>query len=805
MAINRKKIKRFFSLGIKIAAVVVLLCLAGGIIFFIRLIDTTNWKDFDPGKLENLAQTLVFYDKDGNEIGGMHSSQNRTNIPLADMPKNVQDALIATEDTRFYSHSGVDLKRIVGALWADLRGGNLSQGASTLSQQLVKNTHLTNEKTWTRKLQEARLALQLERVYTKEQILEMYLNTVYFGKGAYGIEAAAEVYFGKHAKDLTLAQSALLVGILKGPGIYAPHLNMEKSVARRDLILGLMKEQGYIDEEEMKAARKEKVVLAKDTDKQEPYGYFLDAAAQEAEAITKLPREDMVSSGYRVYTSLDAGLQKQLDDVMGNAKNFPPDAKDGEPVQSASIVVDSKTGAVRAIVGGRAYTTKFGLNRATSSRRQPGSAIKPILDYGVAMDRFGYTGATMLQDEAVNYNGYQPKDLGAYQGWVTLRWALMKSLNVPAVRVLHDVGLDSGKDFAGKLGIPFAEGDDNLSLALGGFTQGVTPLELAGAYTAFANGGRLTHPAFVTRIDDPDGNTIYQANPVATVVMSDATAFLMTDILRTTVTGGTASGLKMDNVQVSAKTGTAGWKSADDSRGNRDVWLASYNADVTMVTWMGFDKTDANHVLASKVTGGTYPAQIQKSLYTYLYKNREAPKIEPPESVALVVLDKLALTTTGQTLLATELTPEEQKLYEYFPRSQAPTTQSNYWQTPQTPSGFSVGLSVNSKPEITFIALQDYVRYDLYRIDGFGQTAKIAELKGAANSVVQYEDASASMGIWQYYILPVHPDLNVAGSPTASQAVTVPDPNPPPQPTDDGGFNWSDIFPGLGTPEPEAT
>lgn len=798
MALNRKKIKRIFSLGIKIAAVVVLLCIAGGIIFFIRLIDTTKWKDFDPSKLENLAQTLVFYDKDGNEVGGMHSSQNRTNIPLSDMPDSVQKALIATEDTRFYSHHGVDFQRIIGALWADLRGGSLSEGASTISQQLIKNTHLTNEKTWTRKLQEARLAMQLEQVYSKDQILEMYLNTVYFGKGAYGIEAAAESYFGIHAKELTLSQSALLIGILKGPGIYAPHINMDKSVARRDLILGLMKDQGYINQQQMEAARKEKVVLANNTDKSTQYGFYLDAAEQEAEAITKQPYEDLVSAGYRVYTALDTGLQQQLDDIMANAKNFPADAKDGTQVQSASIVVDSKTGAIKAVVGGRAYTTKFGLNRATGSRRQPGSAIKPILDYGVAIDRFGYTGASMVEDDPVNYGGYQPQDLGTPQGWVTLRYALSKSLNIPAVRILHDIGLESGKDFAGKLGIPFADGDNNLSLALGGFTNGVTPLELAGAYTAFANGGRLSHPAFIIRIDDSDGNTIYQANPVNTVVMSDATAFLMTDILKSTVQAGTATALKMDKIPVYAKTGTAGWNT-----GNRDVWIASYNPDYVMVTWMGFDKTDTAHVLSSKVTGGSYPAQIQKALYSYLYKGTEGPKFDPPPSVTLVALDKLALTTTGQALLATDLTPEDQKLYEYFPTAQAPTTQSTYWQTPVTPTGFSVGLSTNNLPEITFFAIQDYVRYDLYRIDGFGQTAKVAELKGAANSVVQYEDTTATMGTWQYYILPVHPDLNVTGSPTAAQSVTVPDLTP--QPTDTGGGFWNGLFPGIGgnTPAPQ--
>ena len=771
MAVNKKKVKRIIGIIAKVFAVTLLISIAVGTVYFIKLIDTTKWKDFDPTKLENQAQTLVFFDKDNKPIGGMFSSQNRTNIKITDISPTIQKCFIAAEDVRFYSHPGVDIRRIIGAFITDLRMGHISQGGSTISQQLIKNTHLTNEQTITRKLQEARLALQLERVYTKDQILEMYINTVYFGNGAYGLQAAAQSYFGKNASELTIAQGALLAGVLKGPGIYAPHLHMDKSIARRDLVLDLMFKYNFITKEELATAKKEKVILAVKSKEKEQFGFFLDAASQEAESITKIAHEDMISGGYRIYTSMDSSLQSYCDGLISDKNNFPPPAKDGELVQSALVVLDSKTGAVRTVVGGREYTTKMGFNRATSSLRQPGSAIKPVLVYGPAIDRYGYTGATMIQDEPVNYNGYAPADLGKYLGWVTLRQALVRSLNVPAVRVLHDVGLSSCKDFASRLGIRFDKGDNNLSLALGGFTTGVTPLDFAGAYTAFPNGGRVSIPSFISRIEDSEGKVIYQSKYETTPVMTVDTAFIMTDILHNAAASGTASSLNMPKIPVAAKTGTVAW-----DKGNRDVWLASYNPEYTMVTWMGFDRTDNTHYLSSKVTGGSYPAVVQKAIYTYLYKNREAPKFVVPDTVTVVALDKKALLETQQVLLASPLTPEDQKLYEYFPKSQAPTNQSTYWQVPISPTGFSLSLSINNYPNISFLVAQDFARYDLYRIDGFGQTVKIKEFKAANGTIINYVDNTAGLGIWQYYILPVQPDLNVTGSPTQTLSITVTDP-----------------------------
>lgn len=790
------KARKRFRLALKIAAATFLLLTAVGIIWFITLINRTNWKDFDPSKLENQAQTLIFYDKDGKPVGGLWGGQNRTSIPLADVPKHVQEALLAAEDIRFYSHPGVDIQGIVAAGWADITKGKM-RGASTLSQQLMKITHLTNEQTLTRKLQDARLALELERVYTKDQIMEMYLNINYFGYGAYGIEAAAQSYFSKPASELTLAEGALLIGVLKGPGIYAPHLNLEKSVQRRNLILGLMNEYGFITEDEMEEAKAEEVNLKLQSRISANFGFYIDAAENEAMALTGITREDLVSGGYRIYTTMDSALQKQCDQLMGNGELYPANAKDGTEVQGALVVLDSKTGGVRAVVGGREYTTRQGLNRATSSRRQPGSAIKPVLVYGPAIDRFGYNPATMIEDAPADFNGYRPVNAGGkYSGWVTLRQAIVRSINVPAVRVLNDIGLASAKDFAGNAGIQFDAGDDSLAIGLGGFTQGVTPVELASAYTAFANSGNYSKASFVQKIVDADGVVIFENKYPNSPVMTDATAFIMTDILHNAAMSGTAKLLNFNKIPLAAKTGTVAW-----DYGNKDVWLASYNPEYVVVCWMGFDRTDSSHYLSSGTIGGTNPAQVCKEVYLYLYSETAAPKFRMPDSVTLLALDRLALEQTGRILLASPLTPEEQKLYDYFPKTQAPTEISQYWQTPVTPTGFNLALSERGMPVISFLMVQDFARYDVYRINEYGRTEKVTEIPGAAGSIATHEDATAQPGTYSYYVSPVHPQLNVSGSPTQALTITV---TASLQPTAEPGQTspWDDFFDGIFSPEP---
>jgi membrane peptidoglycan carboxypeptidase len=301
-----------------------------------------EWKEFDPYKIAQMQQTLLIYDRYGNQTAALYSKQNRVYVAHSDIPEYVRKAFLAVEDARFYQHGGIDVIRIIGALAEDLKNGNLRQGGSTISQQLVKNTNLTGAKTLSRKLQEAVMAYKLEQVYSKDKILEMYLNYIPFGNGAYGIEAASEVYFGKRVNELTLAQAAMLAGIIKAPAHYAPDENLKKSVERRNLVLSLMRQQGMITQEQQQKASAEPVTLAEPPKSE--VGFFTDMVLYNAEKAISVTSSELLSGGYRIYTTLDQDIQNQAEALFNDAENFPADAEDGEKCEGALVVLDGRLG-----------------------------------------------------------------------------------------------------------------------------------------------------------------------------------------------------------------------------------------------------------------------------------------------------------------------------------------------------------------------------------------------------------------------------------------------------------------------------
>ncbi len=333
---------------------VFLVALIGGTIAFVQMLDIDSWRSFDPDKLVNLQQTSWLYDMNDAQVVSVHGAENRTKILINTLPKTVPQAFVAAEDQRFYSHSGIDIQRIFGALWADIRSGSLDQGASTITQQLIKLTHLSAEKTWSRKLQEAVLAFQLENNYSKDAILEMYLNVVYFGRGAYGIEAAAQSYFGIPAADLDVEQAACLAAILKAPSYYAPHLDAVANKERRDMILDNMAEQGYISAQDTSdyKAQPVSIIEAQETADEFPHGWFMDQAITEAEKILGISGEEFLSGGYRIYTTMDEAAQATAEEIYEDGDLFPRDARDGTSPESAMVVLDSKTGEVAGCVRG---------------------------------------------------------------------------------------------------------------------------------------------------------------------------------------------------------------------------------------------------------------------------------------------------------------------------------------------------------------------------------------------------------------------------------------------------------------------
>jgi len=723
--------------------------------------------ELDVEKITSASQTLYLYDAKGDAVAGVHGPEDRTNVSLRDVPLYVRNAFIAVEDVRFYSHKGVDLKRIAGALIADLKSGSLDQGGSTLTQQLIKLSHLSSEKTFSRKIQEAILAIQLEQRFTKDEILEMYLNYVYFGGGAYGIEAAARRYFSKSASQLTLAEGALLAGVVKSPSRYAPHLNPEASVRRRNLILDLMHRYGFISKDTCEAAKAEALVLNETVKDGYPYGFYVETAMDEARSILGVDQEQLLSGGYRIHTYLNPELQQACEDLMADPSLFPADAADGEQVQGAIVTVDPRTFGITALAGGREYKVRRGLNRATDIKRQPGSAIKPILVYAPAMELYGYTAASLLLDEKTDFNGYSPKNYGdSYSGYVTMRQALARSLNVPAVRLLSNIGVYSGKSFAARMGIAFDEQDNSLSLALGGFTYGVSPKMLCGAYAAFASGGLYKPPACVRKITDSGGNVLYERVGEGERVMSEETAFIMTDMMASCITSGTGRRLSI-GIPLAGKTGTTG---LPETNGNKDAWMVAYNPEIVATVWMGFDSTDSAHSLPEDATGGTYPAAMLARLFEFLYPGGEgAPDFVPPRSVNRVRLDAATLETEHRLALANALTPAEDAFYEYFSGSTTPTDSTDYWVVPSPPGELNAKAAPDGKPVLSFVPVQKFILYRLYRTDANGRTVLLGEFAGDRGEVA-YRDASAEYGaLYEYFVLPVHPELTVAG-----EAVTGP-------------------------------
>ncbi len=732
--------------------------LAGTAFMVSYLMGLDEWKEFDPYKIAEMQQTLLIYDKNGAETAALYNKQNRVYLPIEEIPEHVKNAFIAIEDERFYEHDGVDVVRIIGSLIEDLKSGSFKQGASTISQQLVKNTSLTGVKTISRKLQEAVMAYKLEQVYSKNQILEMYLNFIYFGHGAYGIEAAAKTYFGVSAKSLTISQAALLAGVIKGPSHYAPHIDMQKSIQRRDLVLSCMRDQGMITEKQERDAKSEAVILAEENEVE--YGFFTDMVLAEAENLLSMDSEELLSGGCRIYTTLDQNLQENLEAVFKKPGNFPPNASDGEQCQAAVCVLDSKTGEIRAVMGGRSYETRRGINRAIDIKRQPGSAIKPVMVYAPAIEKLGYTPATLVLDEKEDFGGYIPKNFSdSYKGWVTLREALANSLNLPAVRVLNALGVETGKLYASQVGIPFDAKDKGLTLALGGFTTGVSPLCLADSFTPFANGGYYSLPSCITKIEDGRGDVIYERPKTKTSVLAPETAYLMTSMLESAVTSGTAKHVAVNGASIAAKTGTAG--AGED---NKDAWTVAFNPEYTMCCWMGFDSTDEAHCLPSDVTGGTYPAKLLQQLFANIYKSKKAPDFAKPENIVAAKIDIQSLKEGSQPMLASAFTPDDQTILEYFTKDSAPSQYTSYWAVPSPPDDLSVTLGDGGMPSISFTPKESFIIYRIMRKNLADRTVETVTECTGSSSQISFTDFSAEYGsTYEYYVVPIHPDIKIEG------------------------------------------
>jgi len=632
---GKKRGRHWFGWFLAVGFLAVVCAVAGYLMIVLNgeRILAENQKAFE------FAETTVIYDKDGREAAALATVENREYVEFPEIPELVYRAFVAVEDKRFYEHEGVDFWAIGRALVKDIMARRMVEGGSTITQQLAKNMFLSHEKTFFRKASEASIAVALENNLSKDEILELYLNRIYFGKGAHGILAASKLYFGKDdLSELEVWEIAILAGIPKAPNTYNPISNYERAMERMAVVLSLMEEQGLITRDQVieakrKAAEYEPPENSSLSAAAQKYPAFVDYVVSEAERVTGLTEEQLRVGGYNIYTTLDVKAQRIVEEAFADPDNFEESA-DERIVQGAMVILDHRTGELVAMAGGRDYQNK-GFNRAVQPR-QPGSSFKPIAVYGPALETGNWFPWSSLKDEKRCYGDYCPTNPnGKYAGTITMRQALKESRNASTVWLLNEIGVDRGIEFAKRLGIELDKEDRNLAIALGGLTRGVTPLEMASAYSVFASGGVSVDPHAIVRIEDRKGKVIYQYKPPeAERIIKQETAWYMTEMLQAVLeSGGTGTKARIDR-PVAGKTGTTehgipGFKSS----GNRDVWFVGYTPEWTAAVWMGYDRTDERHVLKK---GSSMAAAMFAKVMGAALKDVPKSSFAKPEGVKTV-------------------------------------------------------------------------------------------------------------------------------------------------------------------------
>ncbi|MDT0158965.1 PBP1A family penicillin-binding protein [Bacillus sp. AG4(2022)] len=597
-------IKRFWKRKhiTQILLLAALTALLLAILFFAYLAATANVQSLKDG----LKQSTVLYDKDGDEAGKL--AANRTGgAKIEELPDHMKEAVVSIEDERFYKHNGFDIKGIARAFFSNLFAGRITGGGSTITQQLAKNALLSPEQTYRRKAEEIFLAVEIEKNYKKEDILLMYLNQVYFGSGAWGIDRAARTYFNKPISGVTISEAALLAGLLQSPSALDPYQHYDRSISRRDTVLGKMQELGYISKDEYEKAIAEKIVLEDGSSNTEArkYPYYVDAVLDEATSKYGLTQEEIFTRGYTIYTELDQNIQSGLEKVYDRDSLFPA-GRGGQLVQSGSVLLDPSTGGVRAIVGGRGEHVFRGFNRGTHIKAQPGSTLKPLSVYTPAIEE-GYDASSILKDEPMTFGNYKPENFSrTYAGEVPMYKAVEESLNIPAVWLLNEIGIDKGMDSLKRFGIPTEKEDRALGIALGGMRKGISPLQLAQAYAAFPNEGKRHDAHFITKIVGPTGNVIAERKKKTVKVTSKAAAREMTSMLLNVVESGTGQRTRIPEVQIAGKTGSTQLP-YNDIDGTKDQWFVGYTPSLVGAVWLGYDKTDREHYLSTSSSETVVP------------------------------------------------------------------------------------------------------------------------------------------------------------------------------------------------------
>ncbi len=595
------------------------------------------------------AQTSVAYDDKNKVISVLKGEKDSYYLTYDEIPVEARQAIVSIEDKKFYEHHGVDYKAILRAAWAAFRNRRVTQGGSTITQQLAKNVFLTPDRKWERKVEEIYIAMDLEKKYGKKKILEFYLNNVYFGGGYYGIQAAAQGYFGKDVVNLTTSQTAFLCGIPNAPTRYNPRKHLDNALKRRDRVLRNMREDGIISQSDLEAALSEKIEIKQPKEYYNNYEdtflyYCATRALMEADgfefrytfdseedekAYKELYKqqyneyhERLYTGGYRIYSTLNRDKQKKLQKSINNGlASFTEKTKDGVyKLQGAGVCIDNETGSVVAIVGGRGQKSSvYTLNRGFQSTRQPGSTIKPLVVYTPALEN-GYTPNTIVDDH--KFEGGPSNAGGTYSGKITMRQAVEKSKNTVAWQIFEKLTPKVGISYLKNMQFAsIKDSDETMAASLGGLTAGVSPLEMAKGYATIENDGAYRDPTCISKITTADGGIVWENDHEGTVVYQEEASRQMTDILQGVITRGTGVGLGLGAMPCAGKTGT--------TNGSKDGWFVGYTPYYTTSIWVGYDIPQTLNGLA----GATYPGHIWQDFMKQIHEGLEVKEFQKPVKI----------------------------------------------------------------------------------------------------------------------------------------------------------------------------
>lgn len=712
----------------------------------------TRGVKLDAKAFENPTANLIMVDADGEEIE--YASSLKVYTESDDISESIRKAFVVVEDKRFYKHNGLDYIRIAGAASHDIKAKAIREGGSTITQQLAKNAILTNDKTIERKLKEAKLAFQIEKKYSKEEILTMYLNTIYFGSGIYGITAAADKMFHKTPAEITLPEAAMLTGIVRNPGHYSPLVSKEKAEERMVHVLNIMKKEGVISEREYNEAIEYSFTPPPPDDID--YSYQ-NAAIDEAARLLGIGGKELLSQNYTIFTYRDEDTQKLAERAIKSQELTP-----GEGCDRLIVVADNATGGITA------YSSNFVFS-PWALYRSPGSAIKPVLVYAPALDAGYICPATPVLDEKTDFDGYSPDNYGgSYAGWTTVRQAVEASSNVVSVKLAREMGVDYMKYRAKDFGLSLAA-EDGLGAALGGLTHGVTPIELTTAYMTLARGGDTMSAGFVRAIYK-DGHPVYERETYGRRALSPEAAYLMTDMLMSTAKNGTARKLSSLPFEVAAKTGTVGVRNTDC---NSDAWNLSYTSANTVCVWYGSVSNARDTLLPRAVTGGSYPTLCAK----YLYENLPAPRaFEVPEGIVSADVDSYATEIEHRLLIAGETTPVKYRSPELFNELAGLPEISTLFDR-AIPSDLTAEINGENQIEIVF-SLSPGFRYVLSKLTNEGALT-LAEYEGSEEKGA-FTDAFPSFGLNIYFVSVFDADGEAIGESQKVSALNFSLPELPP-------------------------